>query len=144
MKNVPNILNIPIRRFSIKTSVKLFRPFTLIKGCNMKDPVLTEIMDDIKGLNTPLQLMKYYADVLKVSSSYDNIDEKLDKLFLCGRTPKALDGYYHGITISLKTGINILGEISSKLGVDKIDPLQIFYGRMLSGTSPWAGKNFKR
>ena len=131
----------------MKKFAKLSRPFTLIKGRNLKDPLLIGVMNDIQGMNTPLQLMKHYADVLNKSSSYGNIDEKLDKLFLYGRTPESLDGYYHGITLSLKTGIEshgILSEISSRLGLDKIDPLQIFYGRLLSKTSPWAGKHFKK
>jgi hypothetical protein len=101
----------------MKTSVKLSRPFTLIKGRNLKDPLLIEVMNDIKGMNTPLQLMKHYADVLNKSSSYGNIDEKLDKLFLYGRTPESLDGYYHGITISLKTGIESHGILSGPVNI---------------------------
>jgi hypothetical protein len=130
-----------------EAAVTLSRPFTLIVGCDMKNPVLRKIMDeDIKGMDTPLKLMKHYADILNKEKSYGDIDDKLDALFLCGKVPESVNGYYHGITISLKTGIeshDILSEIGSRLIGDKIDPLQIFYGRLLSKSSPWAGKNFK-
>ena len=130
-----------------ESTVTLSRPFTLIEGCDMKNPVLRGIMDeDMKGIDTPLKLMKRYADILNKETSYGDIDDKLDALFLCGKAIESLDGYYHGITISLKTGIeshDILSEIGSRLIGDKIDPLQIFYGRLLSKSSPWAGKNFK-
>ncbi len=131
-----------------KSTVTLSRPFTLIESCDMKNPILRETMEeDIKGMDTPLKLMKHYANILNNSTSYGKIDEKLDRLFLCGMTPQSLSGYYHGITMGLKTGINshgILCEISSRLNIgDKVDPLQVFYGRLLSKTSPWAGKNFK-
>lgn len=128
-----------------KSTVTLSRPFTLIESCDMKNPILRETMEeDIKGMDTPLKLMKHYANILNNSTSYGKIDEKLDRLFLCGMTPQSLSGYYHGITMGLKTGINshgILCEISSRLNIgDKVDPLQVFYGRLLSKTSPWAGK----
>ncbi len=130
-----------------EAAVALSRPFTLIEGCDMKNPVLKKIMEeDIKDMDTPLKLMKHYADILNKEKSYGDIDKKLDALFLCGKVIESLDGYYHGITISLKTGIDshdILSEIGSRLIGEKIDPLQIFYGRLLSKSSPWAGKNFK-
>src|SRR3990170_231497 len=124
-----------------ESTVTLSRPFTLIEGCDMKNPVLRGIMDeDMKGIDTPLKLMKRYADILNKETSYGDIDDKLDALFLCGKVPESVNGYYHGITISLKTGIeshDILSEIGSRLIGDKIDPLQIFYGRLLSKSSPW-------
>ena len=128
--------------------VKLSRPFTLVDDCNRDDPLLKEMMEgDLRGLDNPLKLMKQYADILNKETSHGNIHEKLDKLFLCGRAPDSLDGYYHGITISLKTGTDSLGvfdDIQKKLHLEEeVDPLQVFYGRLLSKTSPWAGKNFK-
>jgi len=85
--------------------VELSRSFTLTDDCNRKDPLFREIIEeDLKGRDTPLKLMKHYADILNKETSHGNIDEKLDLLFLCGKTPDFLDGYYHGITISLKTG----------------------------------------
>ncbi|MFQ5901073.1 MAG: hypothetical protein ACE5IH_05900 [Thermodesulfobacteriota bacterium] len=129
--------------------VELSRPFTLVDDCDREDPLFREIMEkDLKGMDTPLKLMKRYADILNRGTSHGDIDEKLDRLFLCGKTPHSLDGYYHGITISLKTGTeshSILEDIRKKLNIGEgIDPLQVFYGRLLSKTSPWAGKNFKR
>ena len=129
--------------------VELSRPFTLTDDCNRKDPLFREIMEeDLKDRDTPLKLMKHYADILNKETSHGNIDEKLDLLFLCGKTPDFLDGYYHGTTISLKTGTDsqdILDELLKNLNLNEaIDPLQIFYGRLLSTTSPWAGKNFKK
>ncbi len=126
----------------------LSRPFTLVAGCDKDDPVLKDIMEnDLKGLDTPLKLMKRYAEVINKGTSYGDIAEKLDRLFLCGRLPVTLDGFYHGITLGLKSGFvsqGILDKIRSALpGNIDIDPLQIFYGRLLSKTSPWAGKNFK-
>jgi hypothetical protein len=124
----------------------LKRPFTMASDSDRDAPVMRMIMEeDLKGLDTPLALMKKYADQLNETTSHGDIDEKLDALFLSGRTPEPLDGYYHGITISLKTGSDDqdkLAKICSVLGGDVIDPLQIFYGRLLSTTSPWAGKNF--
>jgi hypothetical protein len=126
----------------------LKRPFTLADDCDMDDPLIRVIMDeDLQGLDTPLGLMQRYAAQLNESTSHGNIDEKLDKLFLCGRTPEPLDGYYHGVTISLKTGSDArqkLSGICSRLESNAIDPLQIIYGRLLSKTSPWAGKNFTK
>ncbi len=129
--------------------VKLSRPFTLADECNMDDPVLKEIMEeDLKGIDTPLKLMKHYADIINRSSSYAGIDKKLDRLFICGKIPQSLNGFYHGITMGLKTGINsrgILRYILSLFGIGKrFDPLQILYGRLLSKTSPWAGKDFQK
>lgn len=129
--------------------VKLSRPFTLVDDCNRDDPLFREMMEeDLRGMDTPLQLMKHYADILDKQSSHGNIDEKLNRLFLCGKTPESLDGYYHGVTISLKTGIenrSVFNEISKRFNIsEEIDPLQILYGRLLSKTSPWAGKNFRK
>jgi hypothetical protein len=128
--------------------VELSRPFTLTDDCNRKDPLFKEMMEeDLKGRDTPLKLMKHYADILNKETSHGNVDEKLDRLFLCGKTPQPLGGYYHGITISVKTGTDshgVLDEIRKKLNLgDEIDPLQVFYSSLLSTTSPWAGKNFK-
>ena len=126
----------------------LKRPFSLSSECDLGDPLIRVIMDeDLKGLKTPLALMKKYADQLNQATSHGDIDDKLDKLFLSGRTPESLDGYYHGITISLKTGTDAqdkLSRICSVFDSDGIDPLQIIYGRLLSKTSPWAGKNFTK
>ncbi len=126
----------------------LKRPFSLSSDCDMDDPLIRVIMEeDLKGLDTPLGLMKRYADQLNEATSHGDIDEKLDKLFLSGRTPEPLDGYYHGVTISLKTGTDAqdkLSKICSVFDSDAIDPLQIIYGRLLSKTSPWAGKNFTK
>ncbi len=128
--------------------VELSRPFTLTEDCGREDPLFREMMEEnIMGLDTPLKLMKKYTDILSKETSHGNIDEKLDLLFQCGRTPESLDGYYHGITMSLKTGTdsyNVLDAIRKKLNiVDEVDPAQVFYGRLLSTTSPWAGKNFQ-
>src|SRR4030066_1030796 len=110
-----------------EAAVTLSRPFTLIEGSDMKYPVLRGIMDeDMKGIDTPLKLMKRYADILNKETSYGDIDDKLDALFLCGKAIESLDGYYHGITISLKTGIDsndILTEIGKSLFGAKIDQL---------------------
>ena len=46
----------------------------------MKYPVLRGIMEeDMKGMDTPLKLMKRYADILNKETSYGKIDEKLDR-----------------------------------------------------------------
>jgi len=129
--------------------VSLSRPFTLTDDCNREDPLFREMMEeDLKGLDTPLKLMKHYAEILNKETSHDEVAEKLDRLILCGKTPESLDSYYHGITLSLKTGADSYGrldEIRKKLNLgDEIDPLQVFYGRFLSTTSPWAGKDFKK
>ncbi len=129
--------------------VKLSRPFTLDDTCNRDDPMFKKMMEeDLSGMDTPLKLMKRYADILNEKTSHGEIDEKLDRLFLCGKTPQTLDGYYHGITISLKTGTDIYSifdDIRKKLNIkEEFDPIQVFYGRLISKTSPWAGKNFKK
>ncbi|MBI5454383.1 MAG: hypothetical protein HY956_07150 [Deltaproteobacteria bacterium] len=131
-----------------KGPVAITRPFTLASGTDMQDPLLKEIMEsDMRGLKTPLELMRHYADGLNRQTSYDGIDRKLDKLFLCGRVPETLDGYYHGVTIGLKTGLdsfNLLTGLTERLGLGHLDPAQVFYATLLSKTSPWAGKNFKK
>ena len=133
----------------ISPAVKLSRDFTLVDTCNREDPLFMEIMQkDLQGKNSPLELMQYYTDILNKSSSHGVIDDKLNRLFLCGRTPQGLDGFYHGITISLKTGTDVysfLEKTRQRLGIGReIDMLQVLYGRLLSDTSPWAGKDFRR
>lgn len=136
----------------MNTTVKLSRPFTLSDGCEKGDTLLKEIMEkDIKGMTTPLQLIEHYAGIINKTTSYGIIDKKLDRLFLCGKVPQSpqfIDGYYHGITIGMKTGIDnhgILADIRERLNIGEgLDPLQVFYGRLLSKTSPWAGKDFKK
>lgn len=129
--------------------IELSRPFTLSDDCNREDPIFAEIMEqDLKGLDSPLKLMKRYADILNRKTCHGDIAGKLDRLFLCGKTPRSLEGYFHGITISLRTGTRshgVLDAMRKKLKIaDEFDPLQVFYGRLLSTTSPWAGKNFQR
>ena len=130
-------------------AVKLSRAFTFVDACNREDPLFMEIMQkDLRGKNTPLELMQYYTDILNKSVSHEVIDDKLDRLFLCGGTPQDLDGFYHGITMSLRTGTDIysiLEDTRRNLGIGKeVDILQSIYGRVLADTSPWAGKNFKK
>jgi hypothetical protein len=127
--------------------VELSRPFTFVESCNTQDPLLQEILtEDMKGKETPLELLHYYAQVLNKDESHGKIGEKLDALFLCGRPPEDMSGFYHGITISMKTGFDIhtvLEDARRKLGIGEgPDILQSIYGRVLSKTSPWAGKNF--
>lgn len=133
----------------ISPAVRLSRDFTFVDTCNREDPLFMEIMEkDLKGKNTPLELMHYYADILNRGTSHGLIDDKLDRLFLCGKIPQYLDGYYHGITITMKTGtdiFSILEETRRSLGIGKeVDILQVLYGRVVSATSPWAGKDFKK
>jgi hypothetical protein len=126
----------------------LKRSFTLVDNCGMDDPLIRELMDeDLKKLDTPLGLLERYAAQLNEATSHGDIDAKLDRLFISGRTPEPLDGYYHGVTISLKTGTDArakFSKICSRFDIEAIDPLQIIYGRLLSKTSPWAGKNFTK
>ncbi|MCG2728151.1 MAG: hypothetical protein L6244_05850 [Candidatus Methanoperedenaceae archaeon] len=129
--------------------VELSRPFTFVESCNMQDPLLQEILrEDMKGKKTPLELIHYYTEILNKGKSHGNIGEKLDALFLCGRPPGDMSGYYHGITISLKTGLDIYTVVEDarrKLGIgEELDILQSLYGKVLSNTSPWAVKNCKK
>ncbi|HDH53805.1 MAG TPA: hypothetical protein ENH24_04905, partial [Nitrospirae bacterium] len=133
----------------ISPEVRLSRDFTFVETCNREAPLFLEIMQkDLKGKSTPLELMRYYTDILNKSTSHGVIDDKLDRLFLCGKTPQELDGFYHGITMSLRTGTDIysiLEETRRSLGIGKeVDILQSIYGRVLADTSPWAGKDFKK
>jgi hypothetical protein len=132
-----------------KKAVELSRPFTLADDCDTNSPILKEIMEeDLKGLDTPLKLMHHYAEILNEGTSDRDVGRKLDALFLCGKTPESMDGFYHGVTLSLRTGLDSFGrldEIRRKLRIgDTLDPMQIIYGRLLSDTSPWAGKNFTK
>jgi len=130
-------------------AMNMSRDFTFSDNCNKKDAIFLEIMqDDLKGKSTPLELMHYYAEILNTRTSHKEIDDKLDALFLCGRAPQDMKGFYHGITISLKTGTDIYGFLNDareKLGIGaEVDVLQALYGRLLSKTSPWAGKDFRK
>lgn len=130
-------------------ALTLPRPFNFVDTCNNKDALFLQIIqEDLKGRNTPLELMHYYADVLNTRTSHDDIDDKLDRLFLCGKAPDDLKGFYHGITISLKTGTDIYGYLNDAreklLPGREVDVLQALYGRVLSTTSPWAGKDFQK
>ncbi len=127
----------------------LLRPFTFVESCDMEDPLLREILTkDMRGKKTPLALLHYYAEMLNKGTSHGKIAKKLDKLFLCGKPPDEIDGYFHGITISLKSGWDIYGLLEDarrKLGVgEEFDVVQTLYGRVLAGASPWAGKSFKK
>ena len=129
------------------TLAELTRRFTLMEGAD-SDTLIGEIMqEDCEGMKTPLQLMKAYADILSRETSHGNIDDKLDRLFAYGKAPRAMDGYHHGITLSLKTGTDLhrmIGNIRERLHIGReFDPLQVLYARLASRTSPWAGKNFK-
>ena len=128
--------------------VGLLRPFTFAGSCDEEDALLKEILtEDMKGKKTPLELIHYYAEILNKTTSHGRVAKKLDKLFLCGKPPERMDGYFHGITLSLKSGWDIYGllEVARiRLGIGKeYDVVQALYGRVLSETSPWAGKSFK-
>jgi len=129
--------------------VVLLRPFTFAESCDEADPLLKEILtEDMKGKKTPLELIHYYAQILNKTTSHGKVAKKLDKLFLCGKPPERMDGYFHGITLSLKSGWDIYGlleDARKRLGIGKeYDVVQALYGRVLSETSPWAGKSFKK
>jgi len=129
--------------------VELSRPFTFVESCNREDPLLQEILkEDMKGRKTPLELIHFYSEILNKGKSHGKTGEKLDTLFLCGRPPGDMNGFYHGITISLKTGFDICAVVEDarrKLGIGEgPDILQAIYGRVFSRTSPWAGKSFKK
>lgn len=128
---------------------KLDRPFTLTDEIDPEDPLFKEIVEqDLKKNDSPLKLMKHYADVLNKEKKHGKTGKKLDLLFRNGITPDSMKGFYHGITLSLRTGIDtyrLLDGVRQKLNLgDEVDPLQLFYGRLLSSASPWAGKDFKR
>jgi len=130
-------------------AVKLDRPFTFMAGYDKKASLYREIIEkDMQGMTNPLQLMQSYEAKLSKKISYGNIDKKLDWLFENGRVPKALDGYYHGITVGMKTGFDsytLLDTIRSKFKIgEDIDPTQFFHATLLSKSTPWAGKNFKK
>ena len=127
----------------------LERPFVFDSSCNMEDPVLRKIMkEDMKGKKNPLELLHDYAETLNSRSSHGDIDERMDRLFLYGKAPQRVEGYYHGITISLKTGLDIyatLEETRKKLAIgNELDVTQSLYGTVLSKSSPWAGKSFTK
>ena len=90
--------------------VGLLRPFTFAESCDEEDPLLKEILtEDMKGKKTPLELIHYYAEILNKTTSQARVAKKLDKLFVCGKPPERIDGYFHGITLSLKSGWDIYG-----------------------------------
>ncbi len=133
----------------LEGGVELLRPFTFGESCDMEDPLLQEILTkDMRGKKTPLALLHYYAEILNKGTSHERIAKKLDKLFLCCKPPEDIDGYFHGITISLKSGWDIYGLLEDtrrRLGIgEEYDVVQALYGRVFSGTSPWAGKSFKK
>ncbi|MDH5755236.1 MAG: hypothetical protein OEZ55_01025 [Nitrospinota bacterium] len=122
------------------------RPFTLLSTDKTDDPVLRQILDqDMANKNSPLELMKEYATQINKSTAYGDLAVKLDRLFTLGIPPEDLDGYYHGVTLGLKTGLDGFAKLEGflkKFGLKQADPMQMFYGRILSSSSPWAGKNF--
>ncbi|MDH5509231.1 MAG: hypothetical protein OEZ32_02635 [Nitrospinota bacterium] len=122
------------------------RPFTLLSTDTANDPVLKRILEkDMVNKSTPLELMKEYANQINKETSYGDLAVKLDRLFTLGTHPDDLSGYYHGVTLGLKTGLDGYAELESffaKIGIKEVDPMQVLYGRILSRSSPWAGKNF--
>ena len=92
--------------------VELSRPFTFREDCDKESPLFKEIMEkDLRGFDTPLKLMHHYVEILNEKTSSGDIGKKLDALFLSGKTPASLDGFYHGITISLRTGLDSFGRL---------------------------------
>ena len=104
-----------------KGGVGLLRPFTFVESCDKEDPILKQILtEDMKGKKSPLELIHYYAQILNRTASHGGIEKKLDKLFLCGKPPELMDGYFHGITLSLKSGWDIYGlleDARKRLGI---------------------------
>lgn len=137
------------KKTDIPAEVNLSRNFTFVDNCNKEDPLFMEVMrKDLRGKSTPLELMQFYTNILNTKTSHDDIDDKLDRLFQCGRPPIDMKGFYHGITMSLRTGTDIysfLNDARERLHIGKeFDVLQALYGRVLSNTSPWAGKDFRK
>lgn len=88
--------------------VELSRPSRFVELCNREATLLQEILkEDMKGMKTPLELIHFYSEILNKGKSHGKTGKKPDALFLCGRSPCDMNGFYHGIITSLKTGFDI-------------------------------------
>lgn len=80
-----------------------FTQLTLMDTCSQEDPLLEEIYDDLRGMPTILDLMKYYSDELArdpdINSPYFG---KLQKIFDCGLWRES---FRHGLAKPLKISV---------------------------------------
>jgi hypothetical protein len=116
---------------------KKFTTFTFADPCgaNCSDEVLAEIMEDMKGKESIVDLFKFYSDRLRehvgVESPYFT---KLDELFNRGIAPAVMQGFYRGALISFRS--------EGFLKVFDLNILNMAWGLARLFT-PWTGKTFE-
>ena len=127
-----------IKKAPTSTEIKMpekFTHLTLMDTCSKEDPALEEICDDLRGMPTILDLMKFYSDELArdpdINSPYFG---KLQKIFDCGLCPETMSGYLHGAVIAFRN--------EAMLRVFDVNTLNLKWP-LARIFSPWTGKTFE-
>lgn len=117
-------------------SARLTR-FTFVEACGSSesDPMLAAIMQELKDKGTVIELMKQYSDAIQGDISTESpYFAKLQKIFDCGVTPLAIQGYYHGAVVAFRN--------EAFLNCFNINTLNQAWP-VVRLFSPWRGKTFE-
>lgn len=113
------------------TKPNKFTELKLESSCG-KDPIISEIKQELSTKTSVLDLMIFYLEQLKeetnIESSYL---QKLERLFVCGLAKERVEGHFYGITIVLKKGNHPYGVFLNQV-----------WSNTLGDVSPWVGKIF--
>jgi hypothetical protein len=116
---------------------EMFHTWTFEAGCNRNDALLKEIEADLAGRGSILEMFSRYMEELRLNPDNDALPfRKMAKLFECGGTPERVAGHHYGVPMCFRTGD--LSESLASIG----NILEILWGLLLYGQSPWVGKSF--
>jgi hypothetical protein len=125
------------RASSIRLDSSKFKEFTFAEpaGGRCDDSLLKEVMADMEGKETVLDLLKFYSMKLKRDRNiYSPYFSKLNEIFNRGIAPKEVRGYFHGAVVAFRNeGLIKLFNINT---LNMLWPLARRF-------SPWTGKTFE-
>jgi hypothetical protein len=106
-------------------------------GYDRNDIIFREIEKDFSGKASILELCSQYMAELRTNPDNNARQfQKMAKLFEMGIAPDTMEGHYYGVPLCFRTGDS--GEPMSSIS----NILEILWGSILDGQSPWAGKSF--
>jgi hypothetical protein len=113
-----------------------FRTVTCLRGKNVTDPLLGEILREVSQTSL-LDTIKSYIDQLH--GTVDNNArpfQKLARLFEEGITPERIDGHHDGVAVGIRTGDEegLLASYGNFMG--------LLWSTSVGPVAPWVGKSF--